>query len=50
MLKKNEKDGIFLSDDDILDNPYLLVEQTVYSEEPIDFWTIDYGLFLKGVK
>ena len=45
--KEREKDGIFLSDDDILDNPYLLVEQTVYSEEPIDFWTIDYGLFPK---
>ncbi|WP_242272084.1 ATP-dependent RecD-like DNA helicase [Bacillus cereus group sp. BfR-BA-01310] len=47
--EEREKEGIFLSDDDILDNPYLLVEQTVYSEEPIDFWTIDYGLFPKKV-
>lgn len=47
VVEEREKEGIHLSDEDILDNPYLLFEKTNHLEDPIDFWTIDYGLFPK---
>lgn len=51
IVEEREKAGIHLTDKDILDNPFLLFEKTYRTEEPIDFWTIDYGLSpKKGLK
>lgn len=50
ILEEREKEGIFLSDEEILNNPYLLYEKTHHLDEPIDFWTIDYGLFPKNIR
>jgi len=42
--------GIDVTDEDILDNPYLLFEKTIHTVEPIHISTIDLGLFLSGNK
>ena len=40
-----EKYKINLSDQQMLDNPYLIFEQGDRLEEPVSFWTIDLGIY-----
>ena len=40
-----EVNGLMCADEDILENPYLIYELTRHLLEPIDFKTIDHGLF-----
>ena len=43
--EEREKAGIQYNDTDIIANPYLIYESTRLSNNPINVWTIDRGLF-----
>lgn len=43
--EEREKYKINLSDQQMLDNPYLIFEQGDRLEEPVSFWTIDLGMY-----
>lgn len=45
--EERENCKINLSDEQILNNPYLIFEQGGRLEEPVGFWTIDLGLYPK---
>ena len=45
--EKREEYQINLSDQQILNNPYLIFERSDHLEEPISFWTIDLGIYSK---
>jgi ATP-dependent exoDNAse (exonuclease V) alpha subunit len=43
--EERTKAGISCSDSDILNNPYLLYENTRLTADPISIWTVDRGVF-----
>lgn len=46
MVLEKVDNGEFSEASDFLQNPYLLYEETLRTELPIDLWNIDYGLFI----
>lgn len=48
--EESERDdaGIECTDEEILENPYLLYEEDRFAEEPISLQTVDRGLFMEG--
>jgi ATP-dependent exoDNAse (exonuclease V) alpha subunit len=46
----DKSNQINLSNNDILENPYLLYEVTQHIFEPISFWTVDFAMFRKVPK
>jgi ATP-dependent exoDNAse (exonuclease V) alpha subunit len=45
---ERDKAGIECTDQEILDNPYLLYEEDRFAEEPISLQTVDRGIFREG--
>lgn len=48
VAEEREEIGVGLTEEELLQNPYLIYESTILSQEPVSFSTIDLGLFLKN--